>query len=206
MNNYCCITQHSLAKLSCVFILKDNFRFHPRCFNPVNVPLTAQEALCLGGGGVDRRKRERWREVQLDWPGSLAAQTLQQQQDEDGGGPRRWFWGGVTGPKADHSGPDRTGPGVYANRGHPFFFGRGCRGTPGGEGARTIPHNPQAVMMVVMRGEQSAGILQSPTQCATNPQPSVSRRCRDKHPCVSPSNHHRHKTGFPSRCSSQPTG
>lgn len=45
-----------------------------------------------------------------------------------------------------------------------------------------IPYNPQAVMMVVMRREQSGGFLQSPTHCCTiNPQPN----CRDRRLCFS---------------------
>lgn len=78
----------SFARVVHAFILKATFRYHQR----YSATPATQEALCLGGGGVDRRKRGRWRETELDWSGSLAPQTLQ--QDEDSGGPRRASEGG----------------------------------------------------------------------------------------------------------------
>lgn len=73
--------------------------------------------------------------------------------------------------KGDEGSPDR---------GHTYTpVGLGCSGTPDGDGARMIPHNPQAALMVVMhRGHESP---QSPTRCTTSPHPSHRRRCcRDR--------------------------
>lgn len=61
-------------------------------------------------GGVDRRKSGRWRETELDWPGSLAAQTLR--QDEE---PRRPEERTL---RAGERGSRWTGAGTH---GDPFF-------------------------------------------------------------------------------------
>lgn len=131
--------------------------------------MSRRRGVLTGGGGGG--------ETELDWPGSLAPQTLQ--QDEDSGGPDDRT--GVQ-EKEDQRGPDRA------------LLDWDTEGHRAGRWVRMIPYN-QAVMMAEMHRNQCGGFLQSPTLCTTAPQPSVSC-CRVRRSCFSPSEPHQRKPFF----------